>query len=117
MNSKIKKEIKKAIAVIDDNKGEDVIVLDLMGKSSFTDYIILVSVMSDPHAKALKISLDKEFKDSKIKIFGSKDTLSSGWLIMDAFDFVIHIQTKIIRDLYRLEEVYEDATEIDLLKI
>jgi len=106
------KEIRCAIAAIEDKKGEAIRVLDVRGKSTITDYLILATGTSDPHVKALKSGLDQALKAAKVQLIGQDRTLGSGWLVVDAFDFMIHLQTAEMRDFYRLDQLWKDAPEV-----
>ena len=107
-------EIRCVIAAIEDKKGEAIRVLDVRGKSSITDYIVLATGTSDPHVKALKSELDQALKEADIQLIGQDRTLGSGWLVVDAFDFMIHLQTPEKRDFYRLDQLWKDAAEVTL---
>jgi ribosome-associated protein len=106
-------EIRCAIAAIEDKKGETIRVLDVRGKSSITDYIVLATGTSDPHVKALKSGLDQALKEADVQLIGQDRTLGSGWLVVDAFDFMIHLQTSEMRDFYRLDQLWKDAAEVN----
>ena len=107
-------EMRCAIAAIEDKKGEAVRVLDVRGKSSITDYLILATGTSDPHVKALKSGLDQALKEAEVQLIGEDRALSSGWLVVDAFDFMIHLQTAEMREFYRLDQLWKDAPEVTL---
>ncbi len=105
-------EIRCAITAIEDKKGEAIRVLDVRGKSSITDYLILATGTSEPHVKALKSGLDAALKDAGVQLIGEDRALGSGWLVVDAFDFMIHLQTQEMRDFYRLDQLWKDAAEL-----
>jgi ribosome-associated protein len=105
-------EIRCAIAAIADKKGEAIRVLDVRGKSSITDYLILATGTSDPHVKAMKNGLDQALKEAKVQLIGEDRALGSGWLVVDAFDFMIHLQTAEMRDFYGLDQLWKDAPEV-----
>ena len=107
-------EMRCAVAAIEDKKGESIRVLDVRGKSSITDYLILATGTSDPHVKALKASLDAALKEANVQLIGEDRALGSGWLVVDAFDFMIHLQTEEMRDFYRLDKLWKDAPELTL---
>ena len=109
----VKKELKLIIEVLEDKKGNDIRIFDVRVQSSVTDYIILVSAISEPHAKALKINLDKMIQERGIAVIGNENESSSGWMVLDAFNFMVHIQTDEMRSFYQLEELWEDAVEVD----
>ncbi|MGZ0655095.1 ribosome silencing factor [Coraliomargarita sp. W4R53] len=107
-------EMRCAVAAIEDKKGEAIRVLDVRGKSSITDYIIIATGTSDPHVKALKGGLDHALKEAGVELIGQDRALGSGWLVVDAFDFMIHLQTSEMRDFYRLDQLWKDAAEVTL---
>lgn len=107
-------EIRCAIAAIEEKKGESVKVLDVREKSSITDYLILVSATSEPHAKALKAALDAKLKEADVQLIGQDREVGSGWLVIDAFDFMVHVQTEEMRDYYKLDQLWSDAPVLPL---
>ena len=109
----VKEELKLIIEVLEDKKGNDIRILDVREQSSVTDYVILVSAISEPHAKALKINLDKMIQERGIAVIGNENESSSGWMVLDAFNFMVHIQTEEMRSFYELEELWKDAVEVD----
>ena len=109
----VKEELKLIIEVLEDKKGNDIRIFDVREQSSVTDYVILVSAISEPHAKALKINLDKMIQEREIAVIGNENESSSGWMVLDAFNFMVHIQTAEMRSFYELEELWKDAVEVD----
>ena len=109
----VKEELKLIIEVLEDKKGNDIRIFDVREQSSVTDYVILVSAISEPHAKALKINLDKIIQERGIAVIGNENESSSGWMVLDAFNFMVHIQTAEMRSFYELEELWKDAVEVD----
>jgi ribosome-associated protein len=113
----VKDELKLIIEVLEDKKGSDIRIFDIREQSSVTDYVILVSAISEPHAKALKINLDKMIQERGIAVIGNENESSSGWMVLDAFNFMVHIQTEEMRSFYELEELWKDAEEVDFSQI
>ena len=113
----VKDELKLIIEVLEDKKGSDIRIFDIREQSSVTDYVILVSAISEPHAKALKINLDKMIQERGIAVIGNENESSSGWMVLDAFNFMVHIQTEEMRSFYELEELWKDAEEVDFYQI
>ena len=109
----VKEELKLIIEVLEDKKGNDIRIFDVREQSSVTDYVILVSAISEPHAKALKINLDKMIQERGIAVIGNENESSSGWMVLDAFNFMVHIQTAEMRSFYELEGLWKDAVEVD----
>ena len=107
-------EIRCAVSAIEDKKGAAIRVLDVRGKSSITDFLILATGTSNPHLKALKDGLDQALGEAGVALLGQERELGSGWLIVDAFDFMVHLQTEEMRDLYRLDYLWRDADPVEL---
>jgi ribosome-associated protein len=107
-------EMRCAVNAIEDKKGEQIKILDVRGKSSITDYLILATATSEPHVKALKASLDAALKKAGIQLIGQDREVGSGWLVVDAFDFMIHLQTEEMRDYYCLDLLWRDAPVVNL---
>lgn len=114
INEKTLEEMRCAVAAIEDKKGESIKVLDVRGKSSITDYLILVSATSEPHVKALKNGLDATLKEAGVQLIGQDREVGSGWLVIDAFDFMVHLQTEEMREYYRLDQLWSDAPGLSL---
>lgn len=111
---KTQEEMRCALTAIEDKKGEAVKVLDVRGKSSITDFLILATATSEPHVKALKAGLDLALKDAGVHLIGQDREVGSGWLVVDAFDFMVHLQTKEMREYYNLDQLWSDAQVLAL---
>jgi ribosome-associated protein len=107
-------EVRSAVQAILDKKAENVRLLDVSKKSPITDYIVLATGTSDPHLKAIKGELDAMLKANGVQLIGEDRNIGSGWVVVDGFDFMVHIQTQEMRDLYRLDQLWRDAEELPL---
>ncbi len=99
---------------LDDKKAENIMVLFLGEKSSITDYYVIASGMSGPHLKALSLALELTFKENNIKPVQIDAEPGSGWLVVDAYDFMVHLFLPEQRDFYRLESLWKDAEIIEV---
>ena len=107
------KDMKSAITALADKKAENIRILDVREQSSITDFLVLATATSEPHVKALKAALDMDLRGNGVHLIGQEKELSSGWLVVDAFDFMIHLQTQEMREFYRLDQLWNDASEVD----
>lgn len=105
-------QVQIALRAIEDKKGAAIRVLDVRGKSSITDYLILASGSSNPHLKAMKTGLDEALRDAGVQLIGASREVDSGWLVVDAFDFMVHLQTEELRANYQLDQLWGDAEEV-----
>lgn len=106
-------QIRTCCRALDDKKAENLKVLKVEGLSPITDYMILATGTSQPHLKALRNELEKTFKESRITLTGEDRDADSGWVILDAFDFMIHLFTREQRDFYGMDSLWKDAEEME----
>lgn len=102
---------------LEDIKGENIVALDVRGKSSITNYIVIASAMAEPHLRAMKKELDKAFKEHNVKILGSDESKYSGWSVVDAFDVMVHLFDRDTRDVYKMEALWKDSESLDVQKL
>lgn len=108
-NSSTIKDILICCEVLEEKKAEQLCVLSLGEKSSLTDYFIIATGSSSPHLKALSKAIESTLRENKLSVVGIDMNPESGWIVVDAFDFMIHIFTKEMRDHYQLEFIWKDA--------
>jgi ribosome-associated protein len=99
---------------LDEKKAGDLRVLDVRALSSITDYLVIGTATSEPHVRALRVELEKALDSAKTHIVGFETARESGWVVMDAFDVMVHIFTPEKRDRYRLENLWRDGREISV---
>ena len=99
--------------LIDEHKGEDTVVLDISGVSSFADYFVISTARSSAHLAGLHRELDFLLKSQGIRARnGHKSGGESGWLLLDCGDFVIHLMEKEQREFYDLERLWFKAERL-----
>ena len=109
--------VKLICRALDAKKAEDLRVLDVSAQSSITDFLVLATGTSEPHLRALRIELEKVLDAAKVRIVGIDTERGSGWLVVDAFDAMVHIFSPAMRAHYRLENLWKDATELSVPKL
>jgi ribosome-associated protein len=100
---------------LDGKKAGEVRVLRVSEHSSITDFLVIATGTSEPHLRALRVELEKAIDATGTRIIGM-DTgePGSGWLVIDAFDVMIHVLTQENRERYSLENLWKDATELSI---
>jgi ribosome-associated protein len=106
--------VKLLCRALDAKKAEDLRVLDVSAQSSITDFLVLANGTSEPHLRALRVELEKVLDAAKVRIVGIDTDRGSGWLVVDAFEAMVHIFTPAMRAHYRLENLWKDATELSV---
>lgn len=109
--------VKLCCRVLDDKKAGDLTVLDVSEQSSITDYLVIATATSEPHLRALRVELEKAMDAAKVHIVGMESAQESGWMIIDAFDVMVHLFLAASRERYGLERLWRDATEVSPAKV
>ncbi len=109
--------VRSCCRALDDKKAGALTVLDVSAQSSITDFLILATATSDPHLRALRVELEKTLDAAKVHLVGIERAQDSGWMVVDAFDVMIHLFLAETRERYGLERLWRDATEISLKTI
>ena len=92
-----------------ERKARDVVVLDLEGLTSITDYFIICTVTSSIQAKAIIRDLEMFMSQYDLRPLSRDAALDSPWVLVDYNYFIIHIFQKDGREYYRLEKLWSDA--------
>jgi ribosome-associated protein len=111
-NSELRKNLRTACEALLDKKAMDIKLLYFGDTSPLTDCFVIATGTSDPHLKALRDNLEKTLKDNKIELFSRDRFQPSGWLVLDAIDFVVHLFSKEQRENYALENLWKDARNL-----
>lgn len=109
--------LKLIVAAMVEKKAEDLRVLDVSRESSITDYLVLATGNSEPHLRALRIEIERVLDEDKARILGVDTSKGSGWIVVDAFEVMIHLFTPENRGKYRMELLWKDAAAVSLSKV
>lgn len=97
------------VNALEEKKGEDILLLDLKGIASFTDYFILCNGTTDRMLNALADTLLKDLRKELKKKGRIEGEAREGWLIVDYGDVIVHLFSPDQREYYRLEELWNDG--------
>jgi ribosome-associated protein len=106
--------VRTCCRALDDKKAAQLTVLDVSAQSSITDFLILATATSEPHLRALRNDLEKVLDDEKVHVVGVERAQESGWVVIDAFDVMIHLFRAEVRERFSLERLWRDANEISV---
>lgn len=121
MNTEVKKEQEEekiddkilniVMTTLEDSKAEDIVSIDLKGKTSIASYMVIASGTSQRHVAALAEHLEMKLKEA-----GFTSTVEgeekADWVLIDAFDVIVHIFKPEVRDFYNLEKMWSSVAEI-----
>ena len=94
------------ISELDERKAENVTTIDVIGKTSFTDYMVIATGTSDRHIKALCNYVAMALKDKGVVPKGIEGAQGSEWVLMDLGDVILHVMTAQTREFYQLEKLW-----------
>ena len=103
--SNLKKEI---INTLDSNKALDIVSIDLEGKSSIADYMIIASGTSSRHIQSLSEQVFEKFKNNGIQNCRIEGKDSNDWKLVDGIDLIVHIFNPEKRKFYELEKIWSE---------
>ncbi|GJM02437.1 MAG: ribosomal silencing factor RsfS [Rhodomicrobium sp.] len=114
--AEIDEQYNLVIECLEDAKAEDIITIDLEGKSSIGDYMIVASGRSHRHVGAIADRLGKHLREhgyGRSRIEGQENC---DWVLLDAGGIIIHVFRPEVREFYNIEKMWlaerpEDTTE------
>jgi ribosome-associated protein len=108
---------KRAVEVVHDKLGEDILLLDLRDSSPLTDYFVVVTASSTIHAQAIAEELLFRLKHEGRPAHHAEGIENGQWILLDYFDVVVHIFLGETRQFYGLERLWGDAPRQTLTPI
>lgn len=97
---------------LDDDKAEDVVVIDLKGKSAFADYMVIASGRSNRQVVAIADHLADKLKQAGHGYTPVEGKQGGDWVLVDAGDVVVHVFRPEPRAFYALEKMWALETEV-----
>ncbi len=102
-----------AARIAADNKGRDILVLDLRPCTPLFDYFVIVTGTSRRQIHTLAEEIDAGLQAEGDERMGIEGYEASKWVVQDYGDIVIHVFDPDTRDYYKLEELWADAGKVD----
>ena len=101
---------KKIMTVLEEKKATDILALDISEISTLADYFVLASAENVRQLDALEDAVEEGIRLEVNK----EGESSSGWILMDYRDIVVHLFTKEQRAFYDLEKIWSDAKRMEM---
>ena len=95
-----------------DRKAVDLMVLDVQGLSSVTDYFVICSGRSTTHVATIVEAIRTAMKAAEVRPLHAEGTPESGWMLLDYGDVLVHVFLEDTRVYYALERLWGDAPSI-----
>jgi ribosome-associated protein len=112
--SPLPSEIVASLTAALDKKAIDLVVLDLRKASAFTDFFVICTGANTRQVQAIARGVEEAVgkKGSKPALVEGMDR--SEWVLLDYFDFVVHVFTPSTREFYGLERLWGDAERVEI---
>lgn len=98
-----------------DNRGQDIVLLDVSRQTSIFDYFLIVTGTSRRQLHAISEEIDRvlegQFEEPRLSISGYEE---SRWIVLDYGGLVVHLFDEPTREFYDLEGLWADAQRVDL---
>ena len=91
---------------LDDMKAEETITIDLRGKSSLADYMVVTSGRANRHVGAIAEHVMKDLSESGIKGVHVEGLPNCDWVLIDSGDVIVHVFRPEVREFYNLERLW-----------
>ena len=93
-------------ASLEDDKAEDLVVIDLAGKSDMADYMVVATGQSQRQVGAMADHLQRKLKASGVKRIAVEGLARSDWVLIDGGDIIVHLFRPEVRAFYNLEKMW-----------
>ena len=103
--------VKIAVAALEDLKAQDITTIDVRGKTSITDFMVIASGTPSRQVKALVDNVLEKVKEQGIRPLGSEGLEGGEWALLDLGDIVVHVMQVATRQFYDLERLWQGAEQ------
>lgn len=111
--SRLPRQIASAVSAAEDKKALDLVVLDLRKAAGFTDYFVICSGANTRQIRAVADGVIEALEAGGVKPSHLEGYDRSEWVLIDYFDFIVHIFTPEMRLFYGLERLWGNAERVE----
>ncbi len=100
----------RIVDLASDKKASDIVLLDVRGQTTMTDYFVICSGASDRQLNAIADGIIVGLKDDELPPVSREGDASSHWLLVDFGGVIVHVMSKPEREFYQLEKLWSEAS-------
>jgi ribosome-associated protein len=97
-----------------DTKAEDVVILDVRGLTTFTEYFVIMNGKSTRHVQALAEAVEGKLRSKRVKESSAEGLQEGMWVLLDFDDVVVHVFYHEQRKFYDIEGLWSEAKQIEV---
>jgi ribosome-associated protein len=109
----LRPEVRLAVEAAQDKKAAGVVLLDLSGLGSFTDYFLLCTGFSSRQVKAISDEIEERLARAGRRPAHREGYTTAEWVLLDYRGFIVHIFTETARRFYDLERLWRSARRVE----
>ena len=106
-NDASSRALETVLASLEDSKAENIVSIDIQGKSSLGDYMVVASGRSHRHVAAVADQLLKAVKDAGLGQARVEGLAGADWVLIDSGDIIVHVFRPEIREFYNIEKMWQ----------
>ncbi len=107
-------EVQAAVQAARDKKALDVVVLDLRALHGFTDYFVICSGQNPRQVQAIVDAVEGSLRTLEVRPAHVEGYERADWVLLDCFDFIVHVFRTERREFYALERLWGSAERVEL---
>ena len=113
----VENNLRRVLSSLDDSKAEDVVTIDLRGRSPLADYMVIASGGSQRHVSALADHLLYAMKDCNKGQTRVEGLSECDWVLIDLGDIIVHLFRPETREFYNLEKMWNTSDAGDRIHL
>lgn len=98
--------LRLVLSSLEDDKAQDIVVIDLAGKTSIGDFMVIASGTSSRQVGAMAQHLEERLKQAKTPPLAMEGMPQGDWVLLDASDVIVHLFRPEVRAFYNLEKMW-----------
>lgn len=103
----VSRALKTVLASLEDSKAENIVPIDIQGKSSLGDHMVVASGRSHRHVAAVADHLLKALKEAGFGAAKVEGLAAADWVLIDSGDIIVHVFRPEVREFYNLEKMWQ----------
>jgi ribosome-associated protein len=110
---RLPRQVSAAVAAAEDKKAQDLVVLDLRKAHGFTDYFVICSGANPRQIRAIADAVTDALADQGVRPAHVEGYERTDWILLDYFDFIVHVFAPQTRLFYGLERLWGNAERVE----
>ncbi|MFT6579610.1 MAG: ribosome silencing factor [Alphaproteobacteria bacterium] len=95
---------------LDDDQATDIVIVDLSGKTSIADFMVIATGQSTRQVSAMADHISRKLKETGLRGIATEGQTNNDWVLIDAGDVIVHLFRPEVRDFYNLEKLWSQTT-------